>query len=65
MVKETYAPDVTVSLVAWRNGVQPNQLFDWRKLAAQGALTATAAEGDVVAAAEYHARASEPGARVH
>ncbi len=44
MVQETYAPDVTVSLVARRNGVQPNQLFHWRKLAAQGALTATAAE---------------------
>jgi transposase len=27
MVEETYAPDVTVSLVARRNGVQPNQLF--------------------------------------
>lgn len=55
MVQETYAPDVTVSLVARRNGVQPNQLFHWRKLAAQGALTATAAEGEVVAAAEYRA----------
>src|SRR5690606_2753377 len=54
-VEETYAPDVTVSLVARRNGVQPNQLFHWRKLAAQGALTATAAEGEVVAAAEYRA----------
>ena len=43
MIEETYAPDVTVSLVARRNGVQPNQLFHWRKLAAQGALTATSA----------------------
>lgn len=55
MVEETYAPDVTVSLVARRNGVQPNQLFHWRKLAAQGALTATSAEGEVVAASEYRA----------
>lgn len=55
MVGETYAPDVTVSLVARRNGVQPNQLFHWRKLAAQGALTATSADGEVVAASEYRA----------
>lgn len=55
MVEETYAPDVTVSLVARRNGVQPNQLFHWRKLAAQGALTATSAEGEVVAASEFRA----------
>jgi transposase-like protein len=38
MVEETYAPDVTVSLVARRKGVQPNQLFHWRKLAARVAL---------------------------
>ena len=37
MVEETYDPGVTVSLVARRNGIQPNQLFAWRKLAAQGA----------------------------
>jgi transposase len=53
LVEETYAPDVTVSLVARRHGVQPNQLFHWRKLAAQGALTATASEGEVVAVSEY------------
>ena len=44
-----------MSLVARRKGVQPNQLFHWRKLAAHGALTATAAEGEVVAAVEYRA----------
>lgn len=42
IVQETYEPDVTVSIVARRHGIQPNQLFAWRKLAAQGALTATA-----------------------
>jgi transposase len=36
---------VTVSLVAPRNGFQPNQLFHWRKLAAPGALTATGPQG--------------------
>jgi transposase-like protein len=44
-----------VSIVARRYGIQPNQLFTWRKLATQGALTATAAEEDVVPASEYRA----------
>ena len=55
MVEATYEPGVTVSLVARRNGIQPNQLFAWRKLAAQGALTATSAQEEVVAASAYHA----------
>lgn len=55
MVEATYDPGVTVSLVARRNGIQPNQLFAWRKLAAQGALTATSAKEEVVAASEYRA----------
>jgi transposase len=53
MVQETYEPGVTVSLVARRRGVAPNQLFGWRKLAAQGALTATSAEEEVVPASHY------------
>lgn len=59
MVQETYEPDVTVSLVARRHGVQPNQLFHWRKLAAQGALTATSAQEEVVAASDYRALQSQ------
>jgi transposase len=55
IVQETYEPDATVSLVARRHGVAPNQLFRWRKLAAQGALTATSAQEEVVAASEYRA----------
>ncbi len=39
MVAETYEPGTTVSLVARRHGIAPNQLFLWRKLAGQGALT--------------------------
>jgi transposase-like protein len=39
IVAETYESDVTVSLVARRHGVAPNQVFSWRRLAAQGALT--------------------------
>ncbi len=55
IVRETYEADATVSLVARRHGIAPNQLFGWRRLAAQGALTATAAEEEVVPASEYRA----------
>ena len=50
IVAETREPGVTVSLVARRHGVSPNQLFTWRRLAEQGALTATRAEEEVVPA---------------
>ena len=59
MVEATYEPGVTVSLVARRNCIQPNQLFAWRKLATQGALTATSAREEVVAASEYRAVQSQ------
>ena len=55
MVEATYDPGVTVSLVTRRNGIQPNQLFACRRLAAQGALTATSAQEEVVAASAYRA----------
>ena len=55
LVEETFAPGMTVSLVARQNGVNPNQLFTWRRLAAQGALTATGAEEEVVPASDYRA----------
>ena len=55
MVQETYELGLTVSLVARRHGVRPSQLFTWRKLAAQGALTATGASEEVVPASEYRA----------
>jgi len=54
-VEATLAPGMTVSLVARQNGVNPNQLFTWRRLAAQGALTATGAEEEVVPASNYRA----------
>jgi putative transposase len=53
IVAETQEPGVTVSLVARRHGIAPNQLFLWRRLASQGALTATEAEEPVVPASEY------------
>ena len=52
---ETYDSDVTVSLVARRHGVAPNQVFSWRRLAAQGALTAAGSEEEVVPASDYRA----------
>ena len=36
IVEETFEPGMTVSLVARRYGVAPNQLFKWRRLVAQG-----------------------------
>jgi len=53
MVAETYEPGATVSLIARRHGIAPNQLFYWRKLAGQGALTAAGAGEEVVPASEY------------
>src|SRR3954471_6647102 len=44
IVEETHEPGVTVSLVARRHGIAPNQVFTWRRLASQGALVATGAE---------------------
>ena len=55
MVAETHEAGVTVSLVARRHGVAPNQLFTWRRLVAQGALTAAGAEEPVVPASDYRA----------
>ena len=55
MVEETHMPGATVSLVARRHGVAPNQLFTWRRLVGQGALTAAGAEEAVVPASDYKA----------
>jgi transposase len=53
IIAETHEPCVTVSLVARRHGIAPNQLFLWRRLASQGALAATQSEEPVVPASEY------------
>ena len=53
IVAETQESGVTVSLVASRHGIAPNQLFLWRRLASQGALAATQSEEPVVPASEY------------
>src|SRR4051794_37011264 len=52
IVEETYLPGNSVSLVARRHGIAGNQLFTWRRLMAQGALTAAGAGEEVVPASE-------------
>ena len=57
MVEETFEPGMTVSLVARRHGVAPNQLFTWRRLVAQGGLLTAAGSGEeVVPASMWSAR---------
>ncbi|TCP31922.1 transposase-like protein [Sphingomonas sp. BK235] len=55
IVEETYLPGMGVSLVARRHGIGAGQLFTWRRLMAQGALTAAGAGEEVVPASEYRA----------
>ena len=50
---------MTVSLVARRHGVAPNQLFTWRRLVAQGGLTAAGSGEEVVPASDYRALQSQ------
>lgn len=59
MVQETCAPGMSVSLVARRHGIGPNQLFRWRRLHAEGALSAVAAGEAVVPASEYRGLQSQ------
>ena len=46
---------MSVSLVARRHGIGPNQLFRWRRLYAEGTLSAVGAGGEVMPASEYRA----------
>src|SRR2546429_7578785 len=50
IVEETFEPGMTVSLVARRHGVAPSQLFTWRRLVVEGALTAAGSGEQVVPA---------------
>jgi transposase len=62
IVEETYLPGMSVSLVARRHGISGSQVFTWRRLMSQGALTAAAAGEEVVPASEYRALEAQ-GAR--
>ena len=55
IVQETFAPGMSVSLVARQHGVAPNLLFTWRRLYAEGALLAVGAGEEVVPTSEYRA----------
>jgi transposase len=59
IVQETYAPGMSVSLVARRHSVPPNMVFRWRRLHAEGALSAVGAGEEVVPASEYKALQNE------
>jgi transposase len=52
MVRESFEPGKTVSMVARQHGVNPNQLFHWRKLHQDGSLSAVSAGEEVVPASE-------------
>lgn len=55
MVEESNQPGMSVSVVARKYGIHPNQLFHWRKLWQQGALSAVKAGEEVVPASEARA----------
>lgn len=52
IIQATYQPGVTVSYVARKHGIQPSQLFLWRKLAEHGAMTSIKKEEKVVPQSE-------------
>ena len=59
LVRKTYEPGMSVSLVARQEGVSAGLLFQWRKLERQGALTAVSAGESVVPASELAAARAE------
>lgn len=52
IIQETYHAGITVSYVARKHGIQPSQLFLWRKLAEHGAMTSIKKEESVVGQSE-------------
>jgi transposase len=59
LVRETYEPGMNVSLVARKHGISGSQLFSWRKLEREGALTAVHAGESVVPASDLAAARAE------
>jgi transposase len=55
IVEETYQAGVTVSYIARKHGMQPSQLFYWRKMMEMGALASMKAEEAVVPISEVNA----------
>ena len=52
MVEEAEQPGASVSSVARKYGINPNQLFHWRRLMRQGSLSAVQADEEVVPVSE-------------
>lgn len=52
IVEETYEPGMTVSAVARKHGIPPNQVFYWRRRMEDGALKGVGSEERVVAESE-------------
>lgn len=52
IVEETEQPGMSISSVARKYGLHPNQLFTWRRLMHEGALSAVKAGEPVVPASE-------------
>lgn len=52
IVDETYQPAMSVSIVARKHGIAPNQLFQWRRAMENGALSGIESEGNVVPQSE-------------
>jgi transposase len=52
IVQETYQPGATVSYIARKHGIPPSQLFYWRKMMENGAMTGIKTEEEVVPMSE-------------
>lgn len=59
LVRRTYEPGMSVSLVARQEGMSASLLFTWRRLERQGALVAVGAGEAVVPASELAAARAE------
>lgn len=59
LVRRTYEPGMSVSLVAREEGVSASLLFQWRKLEREGGLIAVSAGEAVVPASELAAARAE------
>ena len=55
IVEESSLPGMSVSYVARKHGIAPNQLFRWRKLMSEGGKVAVQADDQVVSASEARA----------
>ena len=48
LVQETFLPGMNLSIVARKNGINPSQLFKWRRLMEEGALEGIRSDEGVV-----------------